>query len=178
MGGTFAHHSLRCQWLLRWHTILSSSPIQGAKITTLLERQHTALNIHYCFLSRRICLNHLVGMMAKAAKVALPFMGWPSCCIRGVLICFGQWMTILNSRVDLAIRNGHVDGCFKSLLIWPGYKQPVVNPYSHFRGNLKGTSKTLVNLKSLHHFWFSVHTSAKEARLGGTDVCVPWLNAK
>ena len=26
-----------------------------------------------------------------------------------VLICFGQWMTILNSRVDLAIRNGHLN---------------------------------------------------------------------
>ena len=59
-------------------------------------------------------------MMAKAAKVAMPWDDLPVAYC--VLICFGQWMTILNPRVDLAIRNGHLninldDGCFKSLLI-------------------------------------------------------------
>ena len=57
-----------------------------------------------------------MAMMAKAAKVAMPWDDLPVAYC--VLIC----MTILNPRVDLAIRNGHLninsdDGCFKSLLI-------------------------------------------------------------
>ena len=49
-------------------------------ITKIFEPQSIVWNAHWCFLTRSICLNHPLGMMAK---VAMPFVEWPTCCILG-----------------------------------------------------------------------------------------------
>ena len=118
-------------------------------------------NVHWCFLSRRICLNQLVGMMAK---VAMPFMGWPSCCLlRSHLL--GQWVTILNSRVGLAVRNGHLHiNLYKfrwwllqkfTHLTWLSNRlKPILSLLGKIFPRKKGTSKTLANLQSCIIFDF------------------------
>ena len=80
-----------------------SSPISGVRITTIFEPQSTVTSTG----------------VSQQEDLPKPH-SWDDLPVAyRVLICFGQWMTILNSRVDLAIRNGHLninldDGCFKS----------------------------------------------------------------
>ncbi len=138
-----------------WVRTGPSSPISGLIITKIFKPQSTVWNAHWCFLTRStsICLNHLVGTMAK---VTMPFVGWPTCCI-------------LRSHLSRAV-DDHSQ--FKARPCdyqrAPQYKWMMVaskeygrvtswNAYSHLWGNLppkKGTSKTLASLKSCLIFRF------------------------
>ena len=56
-----------------------------------------------------------------------------------------------------------------------------LNAYSLLWGNLppkKGNKENTRQPEILPHFWFHAHPIAKEARLGGTDVCAAWSKAR
>ena len=83
-----------------------------------------------------------------------------------------KWMMVASKRL------GNV-GAFIDFIHLTHLAEPTVETHTLSSGEIfhprKGTRKSRAILL---HFWFHAHPIAKEARLGGTDVCAAWSKAR